>query len=380
MSEQNLDLKVTTTLEGDALPQVTQGVEDLGKAVDKTTGTFTEAQKENAQFQARMLESDAAAKKLKGGLDEAANSMGGMKMAAKGMGDVLSGVAGGDMVQLGKGMLELKKAADLAGTALAGGLRVALGTVAIAAGPVLIAIAAMKKVASENQKAMEQMWDEAKKKGDAYRLKVAEVEKAHQEAIAADIKRVKELEAAYSNLIANMDKASAHAQRVIDAKEKLDLAGTDDPAAQAKIKADSRATSRSVEDDNLRLKEIMARKNNDQGSLDEVARTRELNAINRQTEDKLGGKAAAGDRSAMKSRQAELEAQARSAATSGDNQAQDKAVDELRKLTVSIKKYDDAMAGATKATSTALDATSGKLLKNTSKITRNTQSGPVIVN
>ena len=380
MSEQNLDLKVTTTLEGDALPQVTQGVEDLGKAVDKTTGTFTEAQKENAQFQARMLESDAAAKKLKGGLDEAANSMGGMKMAAKGMGDVLSGVAGGDMVQLGKGMLELKKAADLAGTALAGGLRVALGTVAIAAGPVLIAIAAMKKVASENQKAMEQMWDEAKKKGDAYRLKVAEVEKAHQEAIAADIKRVKELEAAYSNLIANMDKASAHAQRVIDAKEKLALAGTDDPAAQAKIKADSRATSRSVEDDNLRLKEIMARKNNDQGSLDEVARTRELNAINRQTEDKLGGKAAAGDRSAMKSRQAELEAQARSAATSGDNQAQDKAVDELRKLTVSIKKYDDAMAGATKATSTALDATSGKLLKNTSKITRNTQSGPVIVN
>jgi uncharacterized protein YacL (UPF0231 family) len=347
MADTDLKINVDVKYSGKAIPEVTQDIKELGDATQKTSGTFSDAQKEEAQFQAKMLMLDDAAKKSKKSLDDAAASMSGFKMAARGAGDVLAGLATGDIAQMAKGFYELRKSMEMVSAAFLGPIRLALGTFAVAAGPVLVAIAAMNKAASDNTKIMATWFAEAAKSNEARKKATEEREKAEKKANEAELENLKRINAEYTLLIGNMQKAAAQSQRLISAQKELALAQAgEDPLKRSAIEQKFAATAESVEDDDLTLRYSVAKKAGDYDTMREIEGQRELNKVTRQTGAIERGRAAAPSREADLTKR--IEAQ-RSAGVSPE-----KLVEELRIERKAMKDMTTAVTTNTTANTRVL--------------------------
>jgi hypothetical protein len=376
MAEQDLKINVDVKYSGKAIPEVTKDIEALGDATAKTTGTFTEAQKEEAQFQARMLELDAAAKKSKSSLDDAAQSMGGFKMAAKGAGDVLAGLATGDVAQMAKGFYELRKSMDMVSAAFMGPIRLALGTFAVAAGPVLVAIAAMNKAASDNAKIMAAWWADAAKSNEARKKATEEREAAEKKANEAELENLKRINAEYTLLIGNMQKAASQSQRVIAAQKELALAKAgDDPVAAARIEQEYASRSESVEDDNLTMRYSVAQKQGDFDTMREIEGIREVNKYKREaggiTRTRTAAKAAT---TATPGKEAALTAKIESQRAAGLNP--ESTVNELIAVRAAAKQATDAAKDLGKTVTKGYAATTVAFNAAKNKLERTSQALP----
>jgi len=158
---EDLQFKVSVSADTAGLKQTEtalRGVTDAAKDAASEFKGFTDEQKKQAQ---QLADSLPPLKKTATEAENLTRTLGGTKAAVSGLGNVLGGIFSGDLVQAGRGLLDLSKAA----TAATGAMQAFLGSVARGAAvgaafaaPVLLAMYKWRKEAEAADAEMQAIW------------------------------------------------------------------------------------------------------------------------------------------------------------------------------------------------------------------------------
>lgn len=193
---EDLQFKVKVSAETGGLDQIEGKVTDLGNAVKETAGEFKGFSDEEKKAAQALADSLPPLKKTATEAENLSKTLGQTKQAVSGLGNVLSGIFTGDVIQAGKGLLDLEKAA----AAATGSMKAFLASVASGAAigaalaaPILVAIYKWKTEAEAADKEMQEIWAN---QGRSTRALAEEQEASTQrmisnnEAIAASYRRI----------------------------------------------------------------------------------------------------------------------------------------------------------------------------------------------
>jgi hypothetical protein len=227
---------------GKALEETLTKIRGSAKQTTSAWEQMTEAQKadqrELAQRQIRLLQNEEAQKRAASASRTLTKELGAMRLAGQGVNNVLNGLSQGGiggMIQAGRGLVDISRAASAGVGVLTSALKLA-GPAALAAGA---AIALMKKAAADNQKEMEKVWDDAAKNREA---RTKAFEENTQRVIAAlkeEKKAVEEVALAYERRQAGIEGSYAREAKLDPAQDAL----ADAQLAEAERAAMAKATT-----------------------------------------------------------------------------------------------------------------------------------------
>ena len=222
-------------LTADALQRVKERTQELAHQSSEATGEFkgfTTAQKEQAQALADSLpplkDTTTQAEKL-------GRTFVGVKGAVTGLGGVMGGLANGDVVQLGKGLLDLNRVAANA----TGAMKAFLGSVASGAAigaafaaPLILAIFKWTKAAEQADKEIQEIWAG---QGKSTKALADEQERQTQRMI----KNNDALQASYRNVTSEINDAASAAAGLAAEKTKQAILLASTPEEKQQIQQDA---------------------------------------------------------------------------------------------------------------------------------------------
>lgn len=217
--------------------EATQQAASKGDAYVQAHSKVTDEMKQQAQAALKNID---ATKKLADESGSLAKNVNSARGAFSGLKDVIGGALTGNILQVGQGLGKISAAATNASPAMQALFsQIARGAAAasVVAGPLIVAIGAMKLMASENEAAMKSMWDEAAKKAEAYKVASAAVTAAAEADLARLSAAVAKLAGEYSDLLARMDKAASRQKELNSANKALELSTATTDEQRAAIEA-----------------------------------------------------------------------------------------------------------------------------------------------
>lgn len=360
----DLQFKVGVDADLTGLTQTEAALTDVAsaaKSAAKETALFSDEQKKAAQ---ELADSLPPLKNVKKEADDLGKTLGGTKSAVTGLGNVLGGIFTGNIVQAGKGLLDLGKAAQSA----SGAMQAFLGSVArgasigaALAAPFLIAIGLMKKFAAIYDEQMQAIW--ANQGQSTKRL--AELQEAEAQRVVEAQERVAQ---SYRNTTAAINEQTRVASALAAEKTKQALLGANTPEERQRIED---AAAIAGVDSEIETADRLMREADAAGDVDAFNAARGNKAIaleKRNTATKAQQKNVSAFAKAGATTRSGLAAQASQQQATGDFAGQAATVAEIKKLDAELRKNSAAVAGA-------LGGVTKTVEKNTAKVNATKEAG-----
>lgn len=347
---EDLQFKVSVDADVAGLKQTEAALQDVASAAKDASTEFkgfTDEQKKQAQ---QMADSLPPLKNVNKEAENLGKTFGGAKAALNGFGNVLGGLLQGDIVQVGKGLLDLGKAASSASGAMQTFLSSVArgsGVAAVLAAPIIAATKIWQEEAKALDAQMQAIWAN---QGESTKRLAEEQEAAAQRAIEAQ-ERVAQ---SYRNTTAAINEQARVASAVNAEKTKQALLGAKTPEERQRIEdaagvagVDAEiATQQKLMDEANAAGDVDAF-NAARGNLTILGERRNTATKTQQKNVDAFAKAGATQRSALAQQASQQQA-------AGDFAGQASTVAAIKALDASLKSGGNATVGAVKqATKTA---------------------------
>jgi len=211
-----------------------------GKEVATVWEKMTEAQKADqrasAQSAVAMLQNDDAKRKAADASKLLTKELGALKLAGEGTRKVMNGLAQGGiggLITAASGANDIFRAMGTGLTQVGRGLAIA----SAAAAPLIVAIAAMKKISGDNESAMERMWAAGAKGAETYAARFKEVTAQVEADSDRQLAAIEKVISANDRLLASNAKADQREAAKFAAQKELALAEAKTPEERAAVEA-----------------------------------------------------------------------------------------------------------------------------------------------
>ena len=238
--QSNLEITIRTIadehgiqLTQDGLQQVKERVQQLGASTDKGTAQFTgftEAQKDQAKVALFYAGTANTATQSTNALSESVHGGG---RAFMGLKEVIGGIEFNRPAEAIRGLVNLTGAAGIGLRTLASGF----SADAIAAGPILVAVGAMREIAAENEKAIKRMFESGAKAAEDYKARHSAVVAAAEKELKGLLDELAQLSKAYNDVIADSKRLQQNSAEIMSAQKDLALAQASTPEEKAAVEA-----------------------------------------------------------------------------------------------------------------------------------------------